>query len=111
MIFYDFPGQISDVVIINGKEKILAHSLVFMARCRKIYDEIITANGTKYLEIWSHLSINVVKSFLSYLYSGIVDNKLITSEDHESAKYFCENYPNLENWKLYMENYFGQTQY
>ena len=110
MIFYDFPGQISDVVVINGKEKILAHSLVFMARCKKIYDEIITANGTKYLEIWSHLRINVVKSFLSYLYSGIVDVKLITHEDHESAKFFCQNYPNLENWKLYMENCLGQTQ-
>ena len=107
--FFLMTGQNSDIVIIIGEERILAHTLVFISRCPTIYNEIIEAKGMKYLEIWSHLKKDVVVAFLSYLYSGIVELELITNEDHESAKYFCHNYPTLENWRLYMENYIDQT--
>ena len=104
-------GQNSDVIIINGSERIQAHYLVFMARCKKICYEIIEAKGTKFLEIWSHLTRNVVESFLSYLYSGIIDVELVSNDDLESAMYFCKNYPDLQNWKLFIvKNYIDQNQ-
>ena len=91
-----------------------AHYLVLFTRCKKITNEILTANGCKYLEIWSNLTKNVVESFLLYLYSGISDLDLITPEDLESAIYLCKNYPMLEQWKLYIkriiiENNYDQT--
>ena len=83
-----FPGESSDVtIILNGGERVLAHSVVFIARCKPVCSGIIEVNGSKYLEAWSHLSKNVVKSFLSYLYCGILDLELNSSDDLDTAKY------------------------
>ena len=102
----------SDVtIILNGGERIPAHNLVFRTRCKEICDELIHLNGMKCLEIWSHLSKNVVLSFLSYLYCGILDLQLDSSEDIEAAKYLRNAYPNLEIWKSYrLENYDEQSE-
>ena len=97
-------------MIVKGGERVPAHYLVFVARCRDVCESIIEANGTKYLEAWSHLSKHVVLSFLSYLYCGILDLELNSTEDMEAAKYFRNAYPNLEIWRSY-QNYFDQTEY
>ena len=60
--------------------------------------------------MWSHLPRKVVNSFLSYIYGGIIDLELISTEDLSGAKYFSENYPELEGWQLYVENYIDQMQ-
>ena len=113
---YDFnfiviSGEHSDItIILNGDERIHAHFLVLFARCKEICDQIIEANGSKYLEIWSHLSKKVVLSFLSYLYCGKLDLELDTSDDLDAARYFNHAYPNLEIWRSYrLENYNDQT--
>ena len=109
--YYHSSGRHSDVVIINGDARIPAHFLVLDVRCEKICNDIIEVKGIKYLETWSHLTKNVVESFLSYVYSGIIDIELVSHEDLESAKYFCKTYPNLYGWKLFIEkNYIDQTQ-
>jgi len=94
----------------SGSEKIKAHYLVLVARCKIDPDEVLEANGHKYLERWSHLSKRVVKSFLSYLYSGKVDLNLNSNEDFESAKYFYQNYGHLEGWKLYIKSIIAENQ-
>ena len=103
-----FSGENSDLIVIYGEKRIQAHFLVLVTRCKEISQGIIEVNGTKYLERWSHLSPNVVMSFVSYLYSGIIELELITSEDLESAIYFSKNYPELISWRSYVENYIDQ---
>ena len=105
----NFLGENSDVtIILNRGERILAHTLVFIVRCKTICSEIIEANGSKYLESWSHLSKNVVKSFLSYLYCGILDLELNTQDDFDAANYLRQLYPNLNIWKSY-DNHIDET--
>ena len=79
-----------------------------LARCKKICNEIILANGSNILEMWSHLKKSIVVAFVSYLYSGMINVEFVTSEDLDSAKYFSENYPDLEGWRLYVESYIEQ---
>ena len=106
-----FSGKHCDItIILNGGERTHAHFLVLFARCKEICDQVIEANGSKYLEIWSHLSKKVVLSFLSYLYSGKLDLELDTSDDLDAAKYFNLEYPHLGIWKSYrLGNYIDQT--
>ena len=87
------------------------HFLVLNTRCEGISEEIIEVNGSKYHERWSHLSKKVVVSFLNYIYSGIVDLELTSLEDLESAKYFYQNYPNLESWKLYTKSIIAENDF
>ena len=95
----------SDVsIILNGGDRIPAHYLVFFTRCEEICTEIIVANGIRYLEIWSHLTKNVVEAFLSFLYCGELDLDLITPDDLESAKYLSRSYPRLRRWILYINS-------
>ena len=96
-------------IIVSGGERVAAHYLVFITRCKDVCNDIIEANGSKYLEAWSHLSKHVVLSFLSYLYCGILDLELNSLEDLKAAKYFRESYPTLKIWGSY-ENYFGQIE-
>ena len=110
LIIILFTGDKSDVTIILQEERLSAHFLVLYARCKKICDDIVTINESKYLEMWSHLSKKVVVSFISYIYSGIIDLELISSEDISSAKYFSENYPDLEGWGLYVKNFIDQIE-
>ena len=86
----------------NGGHIIRVHSLVLFARCREIIDEIFEVDGTKCHERWSHLSMSVVSSFISYLYCGSIEIQLETHEDIETAKYFVKNYPNLNSWKTFI---------
>ena len=88
--------------MLNGGDILRAHSLVLVARCREIYSEVFEVDGTKCHERWSHLSKNVVSSFLSYLYCGSIEIQLETPEDVESAKYFVKNYPNLNAWGIFI---------
>ena len=92
-----------------GDSRISAHFLVLDTRCEGISEEIVDVNGTKYHERWSHLSKKVVTSFLTYLYSGIVDLELTSLEDLESVKYFCQNYPKLESWKFYTKSIIAEN--
>ena len=94
----------------NGGEKIQAHYLVLVARCKIQPEEVLEANGHKYLERWSDLSKKVVKSFLSYLYSGTIDLELNSTEDLNSAKFFYKNYSHLEGWKLYIKSIIAENQ-
>ena len=94
----------------SGGERIQAHYLVLVTRCNIQSDEVIEANGRKYLERWSHLSKKVVKSFLSYLYSGIIDLDLNSMEDLNSAKFFYKTYTHLESWKLYIKSIIAENQ-
>ena len=102
-------GHHTDITITSGREKIQAHYLVLVARCKIDPEEVLEVNGHKYLERWSHLSKTVVKSFVSYLYSGTVDLNLNSLEDLESAKYFCKNYCHLEGWKLYIKSIIAEN--
>ena len=86
----------------KGGDIIRVHSLVLVARCREIINEVFEVEGTKCHERWSHLSKNVVYSFLSYLYCGSIEIELQTPEDIESAKYFVKNYPNLNSWRTFI---------
>ena len=100
---FQFLGENSDVTIIlnGGTKRIPGHTLVFFARCKKICLDIVEANGSKYLEAWSHLSCNVVMSFLTYLYCGILDLELNSIDEIQSAKHLRDSYPDLNIWKSY----------
>ena len=110
VFLFVFIGEHSDITIIIEDERIPVHFLVLFARCRDILDEVIQVNGQKYIERWSNLSNKVVKSFLSYLYGGIADLKLTSTEDLNSARFFSENYPKLEGWKLYVKSIIAENE-
>ena len=75
-----FLGEDSDVRILVKGEEINVHHLVLTARCKEISNEVFCANGRKYHERWSHLQKPVVEAFVSYLYTGIIDVELDSSQ-------------------------------
>ena len=61
-------GAKSDLIIYARDEKALkAHSLVILARCKRLLDNVIVENETQHVLSLPEVSKNVVSAFLKYL--------------------------------------------
>ena len=97
-------GEHSDVdIFARDEEKITAHSLVLHVRCPKLLQTGIYENDKKVISI-SEVSAYVLKSFLKLLYTGKLVMSLRNEQDVLDAKYLAKNYPQVDEWKVFVDN-------
>ena len=98
-------GERSDVTIFVRDEKVLkAHSLVLFVRCKAIMNDLVEENDSKQMISWPNVSKEVARSFLRYLYSGILELELETPEDFKDAEYLSQTYPTLKPWVEFVQS-------
>ena len=66
-------------------------------------EEVTQAKGNWKIIQWSNISVNVVKSFLRYLYGGFMELELETLEEWYQAKEIGLKYE-LELWQNFVES-------